>query len=68
MVIWSNTELLVYSLVLAMILFKFWTVWHVSKQAQAIAEGRMIFLWGIIGMSTFVLLAKTFITYQMSTV
>ncbi|WP_415912155.1 hypothetical protein [Neptuniibacter sp. QD37_11] len=51
-----------------MILFKFWTVWHVSKKAQATIEGRMIFLWGIVGMSTFVLLAKTYISYQMSTI
>lgn len=68
MVIWSNTELVVYSLVLGMIFFKFWTVWHVSKKAQATIEGRMIFLWGIIGMSTFILLAKTYISYQMSNI
>ena len=65
MVIWSDTELLVFALVLGMVIFKIWTVWHVSRQAKASKEGKLIFLWGITGMTTFALLAKGYISYQM---
>lgn len=65
MVIWSTTEIAVFMAVLGMIAFKLWTVWHVSNKAKATIEGRMIFLWGIAGMTLFTLAAKSYISYQM---
>lgn len=65
MVVWSNTEIAVFIAVLVMVFFKLWTVWHVSNKAKASIEGRMIFLWGIAGMTLFTLAAKTYISYQM---
>lgn len=66
MIIWSNTEIAVFLAVLAMVAFKLWTVWHVSNKSNATFEGRLIFLWGIAGMTVFAMLAKTYISYQMS--
>lgn len=65
MVIWSDTEIAVFFVVLAMVGFKLWTVWHVSNKAKASFEGRLIFLWGIAGMTLFTLAAKSYISYQM---
>ena len=68
MVIWTATEIGVFIAVLLMVAFKLWTVWHVSNKAKATLEGRLIFLWGIAGMTAFTLLAKTYISYQMGLV
>ncbi|WP_286238604.1 hypothetical protein [Neptuniibacter halophilus] len=65
MVVWSNTEIAVFFVVLGMVAFKLWTVWHVSNKARATLEGRLIFIWGIAGMTLFTLAAKTYISYQM---
>ena len=65
MVAWSNTEITVFFAVLGMVAFKLWSVWHVSNKSKASREGRFIFLWGITGMTTFALLAKTYVSYQM---
>lgn len=65
MIVWTNTEIMVFYIVLGMVAFKLWTVWHVSKKSKASFEGRLIFLWGISGMTLFTLIAKTYISYQM---
>lgn len=65
MVEWTTTEIAVFMAVLAMVAFKLWTVWHVSNKSNASFEGRLIFLWGIAGMTIFTLVAKTYISYQM---
>ena len=66
MVIWSTTELVVFALVAAMIVFKLWSVWHVSVKSQANRAGKLIFLGLISGLSLFGILAKLWIGHQMA--
>ena len=65
MVQWSDSEILVFSLVGAMILIKLWTVWHVSRQAKANREGKLIFLGLIISITLFGIGAKFYIGMMM---
>mgnify|MGYP000273881368 CR=1 FL=1 len=65
MVQWTTTEIAVFIAVALMIVFKLWSVWHVSVKAKASREGRFIFLGGISAMSLFGIGAKLFISYQM---
>ncbi|MFB9887273.1 hypothetical protein ACFFLH_12710 [Balneatrix alpica] len=51
---------------IAMVGLKFWTVWRVAKDAQANREGKWLFLGILTGLSVFALLAKVFISYQLS--
>lgn len=65
MVIWSSAEVGVFFALIGMIILKIWTVWHVAKKSNATREGRLIFVWGITGLTAFAVAAKSFISYQM---
>lgn len=65
MVIWSTSEKLVFVALLMMVILKLWTVWHVANRYKASCEGRMIFVWGITGMTAFAVVAKSYVSYQM---
>lgn len=65
MVVWSDTEVAVFYVVALMIVFKLWTVWHVSLKANANAAGRMIFLGIISGLTLFGIAAKFYISSVM---
>ncbi|WP_177201137.1 hypothetical protein [Neptunomonas qingdaonensis] len=49
-----------------MILYKFWSVWTVSKQSKASREGKMIFIGLISGATVFGVMAKLYISMAMS--
>ena len=65
MVIWSTTEIWVFSTLLLMIAFKLWSVWHVSLKAKADRTGKLIFLGLISGLTLFGLFAKSYISMMM---
>jgi hypothetical protein len=63
MVIWSTSEISVFIAVIGMIVFKLWSVWHVSLKAGANLEGRTIFLGILGGLTLFGLTAKIYISH-----
>ncbi|MFT6351523.1 MAG: hypothetical protein ACJAZ4_001036 [Neptuniibacter pectenicola] len=63
MVIWSTGEIVVFFAVIGMIIFKLWSVWHVSLKAGANREGRAIFLGLITGLTLFAITAKIYISH-----
>ncbi|MDO6515243.1 hypothetical protein Q4486_13950 [Neptuniibacter sp. 2_MG-2023] len=66
MVIWSTGEIFVFFAVIGMIVFKLWSVWHVSLKAGANREGRVIFLGLITGLTLFGITAKIYISHVLS--
>ncbi|WP_028470833.1 DUF2788 domain-containing protein [Neptunomonas japonica] len=60
-----DSETFVIICVTAMILFKFWSVWTVSKDSKASREGKLIFLGLISGVSVFGIMAKLYISMAM---
>jgi len=67
MVEWTTTEVWVFAAVLGMVVFKLWSVWHVSLKARADKVGKLIFLGLIVGMTLFGVGAKTYISMMMAT-
>ena len=63
MVIWSTGEIVVFFAVIGMIIFKLWSVWHVSLKAGANRKGRTIFLGLITGLTLFAITAKIYISH-----
>lgn len=61
-----DSEIFVAICLIAMILFKFWSVWNVSKQSKATREGKLIFIGLISGATVFGLMAKLYISMAMS--
>lgn len=55
----------VFALVGGMVLFKLWSVWHVSRQAKANREGKLIFLGVITSITLFGVGAKFYISMMM---
>ncbi|WP_028303854.1 hypothetical protein [Oceanospirillum maris] len=66
MIVWSPSEIAVFSAVGLMIVLKLWTVWHVSIKAKANREGKMIFLGLISGLALFGIGAKVYIGSMMA--
>ncbi|RTE64624.1 hypothetical protein EH243_16090 [Amphritea opalescens] len=66
MVIWTTSEIYVFIAVIGMIVFKLWSVWHVSLQAKANREGRVIFLGLLSDLTLFGLTAKIYISHVLS--
>lgn len=66
MIQWSQSEMWVFYALIGMVLFKLWSVWHVSLKAKADTHGKLIFLGLISLMTLFGLGAKTYISYMMS--
>lgn len=60
-----DSETFVIVCVTGMILYKFWSVWTVSKDAKASREGKLIFLGLIGGASIFGIMAKLYISMAM---
>lgn len=65
MILWTTTEVAVFIALIAMVILKIWTVCHVAKKSNASREGRIIFIWGISGLTAFAVIAKSYISYQM---
>jgi len=66
MIIWDTTEFFVYSMVFLMIIFKLWSVWHVSLQSGANKQGRIIFIGIISSLTAFGIIAKLYISAVMN--
>lgn len=66
MVIWSTSEMGVFIAVIGMIVFKLWSIWHVSLKSGANREGRAIFLGLLTGLTLFGLTAKVYISHVLS--
>lgn len=66
MIVWSQTEIAVFIAVGLMVVFKLWSVWHVSLKSRANRQGRMIFLGLISCMTLFGIIAKFWISHQMA--
>lgn len=60
-----DSEIFVIICVVGMVLFKFWSVWTVSKDAKASREGKLIFVGLISGVSVFGIMAKLYISMAM---
>ena len=65
MVQWSTTEVAVFFALIGMVIFKLWTVWHVSLKSGANREGRAIFLGLLTGMTLFGVGAKFYISHML---
>ncbi|WP_372739511.1 hypothetical protein [Neptunomonas sp.] len=61
-----DSEIFVLACVILMIMYKFWSVWTVSKQSKASREGKMIFIGLISGATVFGVMAKLYISMAMS--
>ncbi|WP_372742525.1 hypothetical protein [Neptunomonas sp.] len=61
-----DSEIFVLVCVILMIMYKFWSVWTVSKQSKASREGKMIFIGLISGATVFGVMAKLYISMAMS--
>jgi uncharacterized oligopeptide transporter (OPT) family protein len=60
-----DSEIFVLACVVAMILFKFWSVWTVARQSKASREGKFIFIGLISGATVFGVMAKLYISMAM---
>ncbi len=65
MMMWSQTEIMVFYVLLAMLGYKLWTVWHVARKSKANREGKLIFIGVISGLSLFAAGAKLYIGHMM---